>query len=83
MAILNFQSLMQLALRILESGQDPAPATLRDAPAAECALTGAALMELLPSGRQTTLANRVAWAHASLKQAGVVASPRPTGEVPS
>jgi len=32
--------------------------------------------ELLPSGRQTTFANRVAWAYSYLKQAALIASPR-------
>jgi restriction system protein len=39
-------------------------------------LTTADLEELLPSGRQSKFANRVAWAKSYLQQAGLVVSPR-------
>jgi restriction system protein len=76
MAVPDFQSLMVPVLRILASGQEFAPAAVREAAAAEFALSESDLKELLPSGRQTTFANRVAWALAYLKQAGIVESPR-------
>jgi hypothetical protein len=31
---------------------------------------------MLPSGRQATFANRAAWAHSYLKQAGLISSPK-------
>jgi restriction system protein len=76
MAVPDFQSLMLPVIRILGSGQDLAPTDIRDAAATEFTLTEADLKELLPSGRQTTFANRVAWALAYLKQAGIVESPK-------
>ena len=76
MAVPDFQSLMLPVLRILASGQELAPVAIREAAAREFALSEAELKELLPSGRQTTFANRVAWALAYLKQAGIVESPR-------
>ncbi len=63
-------------LRILGDGQDQAPVTVRERAAAEFDLSEADLAERLPSGRQTTFANRVAWALAYLKQARLVESPR-------
>ena len=39
-------------------------------------LTGAELAELLPSGTQTVLENRVGWAKTYLKKAGLIESPR-------
>lgn len=63
-------------LRLLKTGQELPPADIREAVAAEFSLREAELKELLPSGRQTTFANRVAWALAYLKQAGMVHSPR-------
>jgi restriction system protein len=34
------------------------------------------LAQMLPSGKQTTFANRVAWAYSYLKQAGLISSPK-------
>jgi restriction system protein len=39
-------------------------------------IADADMHELLPSGRQTRFANRVAWAHSYLRQAGLLESPR-------
>ncbi len=63
-------------LRILAGGQETTPAAVRAQAAREFQLSDDELKELLPSGRQTTFANRVAWALAYLKQAGIVESPR-------
>lgn len=76
MAIPDFQTLMLPALRVLSTVSPATTAQVRTAPAAEFGLTAAELAELLPSGRQTTFANRVAWAYSYLKQAGLIASPR-------
>lgn len=63
-------------LRLLANGEEHAPAAVRAAVAAEFKLSVTDLAELLPSGRQTTFANRVAWALAYLKQAALIESPR-------
>ena len=76
MPVPDFQSLMLPVLRILAGGQEFAPAAVREAASREFQLSEAELRELLPSGRQTTFANRVAWALAYLKQATIVESPR-------
>lgn len=72
----DFQSIMLPALRLL-GVQSPATTTqVRAALAEEFALSDTDLAELLPSGRQTTFANRVAWAYSYLKQAGLISSPK-------
>jgi restriction system protein len=76
MPVPDFQTLMLPVLRILDDGQEHAPVTVRQRAALEFNLTEADLAELLPSGRQTTFANRVAWALAYLKQARLLDSPR-------
>lgn len=64
------------ALRLLGQGDARAAAEVRTALAAEFRLTDEDIAQLLPSGRQTTFANRVAWAYSYLKQAGLIASPK-------
>ena len=64
------------ALRLLAARSPATTAEVRSALAAEFRLTEADLAELLPSGRQATFANRVAWAYSYLKQAGLISSPR-------
>lgn len=76
MAVPDFQSLMLPVLRILKASHELSPAAIRAAAATEFGLSEDDLKELLPSGRQTTFVNRVAWALAYLKQAGIVESPR-------
>ncbi|MDE3052136.1 MAG: winged helix-turn-helix domain-containing protein, partial [Nitrospirota bacterium] len=63
-------------LRQLGSGEEQAPASVREAVALVFKLSNEELATLLPSGRQTTFANRVAWALGYLTQAGLVESPR-------
>ena len=76
MSVPDFQTLMLPVLKQLSSGGEQPPATVREAVARAFDLTPEDLAELLPSGRQTTFANRVAWALGYLKQAGLVESPR-------
>ena len=64
------------ALRALAQASPQTTVEVRRALAAEFSLSEEALAELLPSGRQTTFANRVAWAYSYLKQAGLIASPK-------
>lgn len=64
------------ALRLLGQQSPRTSVEVRAALAAEFGLADADLAELLPSGRQTTFANRVAWAYSYLKQALLISSPR-------
>ncbi|MDR9468542.1 winged helix-turn-helix domain-containing protein, partial [Marinospirillum sp.] len=76
MAVPDFQSLM---LPLLEWAADGLEHTMQEARASLAkilSLSEKDLQERLPSGRQTTFANRVAWAKVYLTQAGVLASPK-------
>lgn len=74
MAVPDFQSLMLPLLRIAADGQEHQLAEARGRLASEFRLSDADREELLPSGRQTKLANRVAWAKVYLGQAGLLRS---------
>jgi restriction system protein len=71
MAVPDFQSLMLPVLRAVAEGEIAA-ADLRGRVADELRLTEADLAEMLPSGRQTTFANRTAWANIFLQRAGLL-----------
>jgi restriction system protein len=71
----DFQTPMLPVLRRLAVGGEQPSATVRQAIAEEFALSAADLATMLPSGRQTTFGNRVAWALSYLKQAGLAESP--------
>lgn len=64
------------ALETLEQKSPRTTGEVRQALAVEFSLTEHDLAELLPSGRQTTFANRVAWAYSYLKQASLIGSPK-------
>lgn len=67
----DYQTLMLPVLRLAEAGETSigsAVETLSD----QFSLTPEERGELLPSGRQTVIGNRVHWAKAYLKQAGLV-----------
>ncbi|MEO6624617.1 MAG: restriction endonuclease [Burkholderiaceae bacterium] len=71
MAIPDFQSLMLPVLKESAAGE----VRISDVVAvlgAKLALTNAELSELLPSGKQTTFANRVNWAKSYLGKAGLI-----------
>lgn len=73
MAVPDFQSLMLPVLQVSSSGEvkiSDAVRTLAD----QLQLTDEERLELLPSGRQTTFTNRVAWAKSYLTKAGLVVS---------
>jgi len=76
MPVPDFQTLMLPALRVLAKQSPRTTVEVRMALASEFHLAEADLAELLPSGRQTTFANRVAWAYSYLKQAGLIGSPK-------
>jgi restriction system protein len=63
-------------LRIAADGREHALAEAREKLAADFKLTDDDRDELLPSGRQSKLSNRVAWAKSYLQQAGLLGSPR-------
>jgi restriction system protein len=71
MAVPDFQSLMLPVLRAAADG-DIAAADLRNLVASELQLTDVDLSEMLPSGRQTTFANRTAWANVFLQRSGLL-----------
>lgn len=74
MAIPNFQSLLLPLLLIVSDGQEHNRAEAHDALAQRFNLTEQEKSELLPSGRQERFDNRVAWAKAYLKMAGLLES---------
>ncbi len=69
MAVPDFQTLMLPVLSAVSSGTTISSADLRKNVASALALSSADLEEMLPSGRQTTFANRVAWANVFLQRA--------------
>ncbi len=76
MAVPDFQSLMLPLLRMVSDGEERSLAEARASLVSELGLSVAEQEELLPSGRQSRFANRVAWARVYLQQAGLVLSPR-------
>jgi restriction system protein len=71
MPVPDFQSLMLPVLRATSNGVISAP-ELRRVVAEAQGLNEKDLEELLPSGRQTVFANRVAWANIFLQRAGLI-----------
>jgi restriction system protein len=67
----DFQSLMLPVLQEVIAGPIPSK-DLRARIAQQLRLTEQDLAELLPSGRQTTFTNRVAWANVFLQRAGLI-----------
>lgn len=63
-------------LRAFADGHEHSTREVRDRVAPTFGLNTQDLAESLPSGRQTRYANRIAWAHVYLKQAGLLESPR-------
>lgn len=74
MAVPDSRSFMLPLLRLAADGEEHTLAEARETLAAQLGLSDADRAELLPSGRQTRLANRVAWAKIYLCQAGLLAS---------
>jgi restriction system protein len=75
MPVPDFQTLMLPVLREIARSETKPLKDLRDSLAVEFGLTTDDLAQLLPSGRQTTFANRVGWATSYLKQAGLIEFP--------
>jgi restriction system protein len=76
MAVPDFQSFMLPMLRIAGDSKEHSLAQARAQLASDLKLSQGDQEELLPSGRQSRFANRVAWAKVYLEQAGLLASPR-------
>jgi len=76
MAIPNFQSLMLPLLEIVKDGQEHSHRDVSEVLAAQFNLSDVEKRELLPSGRQARFDNRVAWARAYLKKAGLIENTR-------
>ncbi|MGC1272946.1 MAG: restriction endonuclease [Planctomycetaceae bacterium] len=76
MTVPDFQSIMLPLLRHLGDGREWSNSETADLLAREFRLTEEELTQRLPSGQSTVFANRVAWAKAHLKKAGVIDSPR-------
>jgi restriction system protein len=76
MAIPGFQELTLPVLRQYADGRERTTREVRDQIALQLGLTSDELAEQLPSRRAFKFANRVAWAHSYLKQAGLLGSPR-------
>ena len=71
MAIPDFQSLMLPVLKESAAGEVRISDVVAEL-GSKLALTEAELSELLPSGKQTTFANRVNWAKSYLGKAGLI-----------
>jgi restriction system protein len=75
MPIPDYQEFMLPVLELLADGQDHRLRDLTKAVADRFKLTDAERAEMLPSGQQTVISNRVAWAKTYLKKAGLLANP--------
>ncbi|WP_165074465.1 restriction endonuclease [Paludisphaera rhizosphaerae] len=75
MAIPDFQTIMLPMLKLLSDGQDWSVRDLTTAIADQFGLTQEEREHLVPSGQQTTIANRVSWARTYMKFAGLFEYP--------
>jgi restriction system protein len=76
LAVPDFQTIMLPMLEFVSDGSERTMQEARQALSVKFQLTPSDLDERLPSGRQTTFANRVAWAKVYLTQAGLLDSPK-------
>ncbi len=76
MAIPDFQSLMLPLLRMLAGGREYSVQETVDLLALQYQLTEEERRQLVPSGRVPVFYNRIAWAKAHLKRAGLIERPR-------
>jgi restriction system protein len=76
MTVPDFQTLMRPLLALADDGQAHAIADLRSALAEQFHLSEEDLAERIPSGRVTTLQNRVGWAATYLYRCGLLERPR-------
>ncbi|MCC6463481.1 MAG: restriction endonuclease [Saprospiraceae bacterium] len=76
MPIPDFQTLMLPVLEFAADGLEHSSSEVVQFLAQKFQLTDSELLELLPSGKQPIFNNRVAWARAHLKMAGLLEIPR-------
>lgn len=76
MAIPKYNELFQSVLHILEDGEEHSAKSMTAPICDEFALDDEERQELLPSQRQTVIANRIGWARTYLKKAGLISSPK-------
>lgn len=76
MAVPDFQSFFVPLLKMTKDGSEYQMIQARDHLARTFDLSTEDVMQLLPSGKQTIFANRVAWAKVYLVQAGLLESPK-------
>lgn len=76
MAVPDFQSLMRPLLEILADDGDHSIRSIREDLTSHFALGQEDVEELIPSGRVTTLQNRVGWAATYLYRAGLIQRPK-------
>lgn len=76
MAVPDFQSLMLPLLELARDQKEHSLSEAREKLARRLGLTEEDVAQLLPSGRQTVLANRAAWAKIYMQRAGLLTSPR-------
>ncbi len=76
MTIPDFQTLMRPTLAYLGDGQTRTSREIKAAMANEFELTVEDRAQMLPSGRQRTMDNRVGWSLTYLFQAGLISRPR-------
>lgn len=76
MAVPDFQTLMLPVLQEYADGKERVSREVRETVARKLGLSAQDIAERLPTSPQTRLANRTAWAHSYLKQAGILESPR-------
>jgi restriction system protein len=74
-AIPDFQSMMRPMLEVHADGRSHSQAEIRDLVAAAMGVPEDDRKVLLPSGKQTTYANRIAWAGTHMAQAGLLERP--------
>lgn len=75
MAVPDFQSLMRPCLTVHQDRQPHTPTDLRDRLANQMRVSDEDRAVMLPSGRQSLFANRVAWAVTHMAQAGLLDRP--------
>jgi restriction system protein len=71
----DFQSLMLPLLEVVSDGKDHLMKDVTRALADRYELTEEERRQPLPSGQQTIISNRVAWAKAHMKMAGLIENP--------
>lgn len=76
MAVPDYESLMRPTLLALADGSERTTRELYDLVAASVGVTDEDRQVLIPSGRQTTFNNRVAWAVTYMAKAGLIRRPR-------